>query len=133
MAKVTYAQMAGVKAVLDSWWNVKGLPWSFLQQLTTVAQSVDASSETFNKFRKKFIDEYAAKDEDGAPVISDDGIVTLGDPEVADAEWAKLLATEFDCPTLRSCDVEANAEKLGLTLGALRTIKPVIEEIIMES
>jgi len=133
MAKVTYAQMAGVKAVLESWWNVKGLPWAFLQQLDTVAQAIAASSETFDKLRKKFIDEYATKGEDGEPVISDNGVVTLDDPELADAEWANLLATEFDCPTLRSTDVEANAEKLGLTLGTLRTIKPVVEEIIMES
>ena len=133
MAKVTYAQMPGIKAVLDSWWNLKGLPWPFLQQLTTVAQSIDASSETFNKLRKKFIDEYAARGEDESPIITDDGVVTLSDPAVADAEWVKLLATEFDCPTLRSCDVEANAEKLGLTLGTLRQIKPVIEEIIQES
>jgi len=133
MAKVTYAQMAGVKAVLELWWNVKGLPWAFLQQLDTVAQAIAVGGETFDKLRKKFIDEYAVKDEYGEPVISDNGAVTLDDPELADAEWAKLLATEFDCPTLRSTDVEANAEKLWLTLGTLRTIKPVVEEVIQES
>lgn len=133
MAKVTYAQIPGIKAVLDSWWNVKGLPWPFLQQLTAIAQSVDASSETFNKFRKKFIDEYAAKDKDGNPIVNEDGTLTLDDSEVADIEWASMIMVEFDCPTLRSCDVEANAERLGLTLGTLRTIKPVIEEVIIES
>lgn len=128
MAKVTYAQMAGIKAVLESWWNVKGLPWPFLQQLDTVAQAIAVGGETFDKLRKKFIDDYAQKGEDGNPIIGDDGAVELADADQANEEWAKMVALEFDCPTLPADDLSANAEKLGITLGIMRTLKPIIAE-----
>jgi hypothetical protein len=128
MAKVTYAQMPGIKSVLESWWAVKGLPWALLQRLDTVAQVIATNADTFEKMRKKFIDDYAQKGEDGNPIIGDDGAVELADADQANEEWAKMVALEFDCPTLPADDLSANAEKLGITLGIMRTLKPIIAE-----
>ena len=126
MAKVTYAQIPGIKAVLESWWTVKGLPWPFLQQLDTVAQVVATNNETFEKMRQKFIKEYAQTDDSGNPVSDDNGIIVLADQDLADAEWGKVVAVEFDCPTLAADDLSFNSEKLGITLGTMRVLKPII-------
>ena len=126
MAKVTYAQMTGIKSVLESWWTVKGLPWAFLQQLDTVAQVIATNAETFEKMRKKFIDDYALKNADGTPVADEDGAIKFEDQENADAEWGKLVTSEFECPTLPADCLSENADKLGITLGIMRTIKPII-------
>ena len=118
--------MPGIKAVLDSWWNTKGLPWSFLQQLDTVAQVIATNGETFEKMRQKFIKEYAKMDGDGKPVTDEDDAVVFDDPERANAEWANLLAVEFDCPTLGADDLNSSSDKLGITLGIMRVLKPII-------
>ena len=65
---------------------------------------------------------------DGNPIIGDDGAVELADADQANEEWAKMVALEFDCPTLPADDLSANAEKLGITLGIMRTLKPIIAE-----
>ena len=126
MAKVSYGQMPGIKAVLDSWWNTKGLPWSFLQQLDTAAQVIATNIETFEKMRQKFIKEYAKMDSNGKPVTDEDDAVVFDDPERANAEWANLLAVEFDCPTLGADDLNSSSDKLGITLGIMRVLKPII-------
>lgn len=129
MAKVTYAQMTGIKSVLESWWTVKGLPWPFLQQLSAVAQVIVANTDTFEKMRQKFIADYVEKDEDGTAKFQD-GVPMFTDPKTADAEWGKLIAIEFDCPTLATDELATHADKLGITLGAMLTIKPLLVDTL---
>lgn len=133
MAKVTYAEMLSIKALLESWWATKGLPWTFLQQLDNVAQVVAMNFETYDKMRLKFIDEHAKKGEDGEPLTKKDkdgnstGEIVFIDAEVATAQWRELMAVSFDCPTLASDDLSNQAEKLSITLGVMRILKPIIE------
>lgn len=134
MATVTYAQLPEARAVIDSWWNVKGLPMPFLQQLKRVARCLGKNHEDFEELRKKLVDEYAQKDEDGQPIMrkDKDGKPTDAplwtDKAALDAAWKELIGCTFDCPTLNIADLEDNAEKLGLALLHLTALDPIIVE-----
>lgn len=135
MTKVKFGEIATVEAVLLQWWNVKGLPWALLQQVDSVITAVAAGKETFDKMKHKLIDDYAEKGADGqvAMVVDADGretgVPSFGDNQAkVDELWEELTATEFDCPTIPAQMLADNAEKLGLTIGTMRMIKPLVSE-----
>lgn len=133
MAKVKYFQIEGLTSVLASWWNIKGVDWELLQQAEATAAGVAEASETFNKLRKKLIDEYVQRDDNGDQLTRADAagneILDFGDNQArVDAEFAHISALEFDCPVLSAELVKANREALGVTLGVMRMIKPVLSE-----
>ena len=133
MAKVKYAHIEGLTSVLASWWNVKGVDWELLQQADATTACVTEASETFNKLRKKLIDEYVQRDDSGDQLTRTDAagneILDFGaNQTTVDAEFAAISALEFDCPVLSAELVKANREALGVTLGVLRMIKPVLSE-----
>lgn len=135
MAKVKYGQIQQIEAVLNQWWDVKGLPWAFLQQVDSVIAAIAQSKATFERMKQKLIDDYAEKDEAGQVVTIRDadgkstGIPSFGDNQaLVDAAWLELVNTEFDCPALPAAQLERNAAALGLTLAAYGMIKPVVAE-----
>ncbi len=133
MTKVKFGEIATIETVLLQWWNVKGLPWALLQQVDSIITAVAAGKETFDKMKHKLIDDYAEKDESGQVVMVIDangqstGIPSFGDNQAkVDELWDELIATEFDCPTLPAQMLADNVDKLGLTPGTMRMIKPLV-------
>ena len=132
MVKVKFGEIHPIETVLLQWWNVKGLPWAFLQQVDSVTTAIATGKETFEKMKGKMIDDYAEKDEAGQVVMNHDangqstGIPSFGENQTkVDDLWDELTATTFDCPSIPAQMLEDNAEKLGLTLATLRMIKPI--------
>lgn len=135
MLKVKYGQIQQIENVLNQWWNIKGLPWAFLQQVDGVISAIAAGNSTFEKMKQKLIDDYAEKDNEGQVVIVKDadgnptGAPSFGDNgALVDEKWQELVSTEFDCPALPAALLEANAETLGMTLASMRMIKPIIAQ-----
>lgn len=135
MVKVKFGEIHLIEAVLLQWWNIKGLPWPFLQQVDNVITAIAAGKETFEKMKHKMIDDYAEKDEAGEIVrVTDEdgretGIPSFGENQAeVDALWNELTATTFDCPSLAASTLKDCAETLGLTLATLRMIKPIVAE-----
>ena len=135
MTKVKYGQIQQIEAVLNQWWDVKGLPWVFLQQVDDVITAIGQANTTFEKMKKKLIDDYAEKDEAGGVITVKDadgnptGIPSFGDNQaLVDAAWLELVNTEFDCPALSAAQLERNTEALGLTLATKRMIKPIVAD-----
>jgi hypothetical protein len=120
MVKVKFGQLDNLEAVLDSWWQVTGLPVAFQRQLLGIRRSLADQRGLFEELRKKFIDEYAAKNADGQYVLTD--------PEVANAHWRDLWATDFECAAINIDDLEKHAEKLGMTLEKLTIIDVLLSD-----
>ena len=142
MVKVKYAQIGAIDSVLFEWWTVPGLPVAFQRSVLAIKRTLEENGAQFEELRKKFIEDYAAKDEngnvkraqrqtgvdeDGNPVVEEAGIL-FADPAAADARWTELLLAEFECPALKLSDLEAHAERLGLTLQKFAIIEDLLTE-----
>lgn len=125
MCKVKFGQIENIEAVLDSWWQVAGLPVAFQRQLLGIRRTLAEQRGQFEELKKKFIDEYVAKDADGHPV-SDGNAYVLADPSVANAHWRDLVATEFECASISVDDLEKHADKLVMTLEKLAIIEAIV-------
>lgn len=141
MAKVKFIQIQSIMAVLagselnPGWWNIKGLSWELLRQVSDAIESLEKSSATFEKMKQKLIDDYAEKDEAGQIVRIKDadgnltGTPSFGENQrLVDEAWIELINTEFECPALQATLLERHAEPLGLTLATYGMIKPIVGE-----
>lgn len=135
MVKIKFGEIHPIETVLLQWWNIKGLPWAFLQQVDNVTTAIATGKETFDKMKNKMIDDYVEKDDAGQVVMNHDangqstGIPSFGENQTkVDDLWDELTATTFDCPFIPAQMLEDNAEKLGLTLATLRMIKPIVAQ-----
>lgn len=145
MVSVKYSQIRGIIKVCDQWWSVKGLPFALLQKVEAAISVVLTNSATMEKMKTKLVDENVLRDGDGNPVVilKADGTPAIAIDEngeqttlpdfgpnkaTVDAEWERIMELAFDCPSIPAQMLDENAEKLGLTLGTMRMIKPLVAQ-----
>jgi hypothetical protein len=130
---VKYDSIYSIDDVLKKWWSLEGLPWRLLQQAAEVTAATTEAGATLSRLSQKLVADYARKGDDGKPLrIKDEQgnetpLWDFGDNKAtADAEWQKIMALEFECPTLSPALLDENSEKLGLTLEVATKLRPVI-------
>lgn len=140
MVKVKYGQIRGIQEVLGSWRNATGLSIPFQRRVMAVSKALAKNAEEFDELREKFVQEYAARNEDGQVktekkkigVTADgqdveDEVYVFNDPQAADEQFKALVQSEFDCPTLDEASIDTYAEKLGITLARFAVIEDIIQ------
>lgn len=125
MVKVKYGLIDPLNTVLVGWWNVKGLALPFQRQVLATMRALGDHTKELDELRKKFVEDYAVKGEDGTPVNAD-GLYVFADPTTANARWAEIAAAEFDCPGIDAGLLEDYTEKLGLTIEQLAFIETIL-------
>lgn len=80
---------------IESGLAFKNYPTSMAYKMLLNKKACDSVYEAYNEQRKKLIDKYAEKDEDGNPVVVDNRF-QIADPEAWNKDIAELLGEEVE-------------------------------------
>ena len=91
-------------------------------------KSVAADEEFYNNKRNEIINEYAVRDENGAIVQSDDGVVNIMQDKIPEANAAlmELNGVEVEAPNIKFALSEL--EELKLSVADMFALDAFIEE-----
>lgn len=97
-------------------------------KIMKLCKSIAADEEFYNSKRNEIIQEYAAKDENGQVIVSNDGMITIDQSKIDDANAAvaELNNIEVDMPNVRFRLEEL--EELKLSVADMFVLDALIEE-----
>lgn len=119
---LTYGQIVPLHAVITRWWDNKTLPIAFQRQLVKVRKALTANSEEMEEMRQRLLDKHVLLDEKGERMVDKDNNFIFEDRPAFEKEWAELMKTTFDCPSLSLEDFESLFTQLEVTPAMLEIL-----------
>jgi hypothetical protein len=97
-------------------------------KIMKLCKSVAVDEEFYNNKKNEIINEYAVRDENGQIVVSDDGMISIQEDKIADAQNAlnNLNDIEVDEPNIKF--TLAELDELKLSVADMFVLDAFIEE-----
>jgi hypothetical protein len=97
-------------------------------KIMKLCKSAAVDEEFYNNKKNEIINEYAVRDENGQIVVSDDGMISIQEDKIADAQNAlnNLNDIEVDAPNIKF--TLAELDELKLSVADMFVLDAFIEE-----